>query len=36
LLQRREAGLADRIPVTRLILFEQAVADQQPEALSAL
>jgi hypothetical protein len=32
LLQRRETGLTDGIPVTRLMLFEQAVADQKPGA----
>ncbi len=35
LLQRREAGLADGFAVTRLMLFEQAVADQQPDATLA-
>ncbi len=35
LLQRRETRCPDQIPVTRFMLFEQAVADQQPEAAIA-
>jgi hypothetical protein len=35
LLQRCEAGLTDGIPVTRLMLFEQAVADQKPDTTIA-
>ena len=35
LLQRRETGLTDGFPVTRLMLFEQAVADQKPGATIA-
>jgi hypothetical protein len=35
LLQRRETRLADGFPVTRLMLFEQAVADQKPGATIA-
>ncbi len=35
LLQRREAGLADGFAVMRLMLFEQAVADQKPDTTIA-
>ena len=35
LLEGRETRLADRFPVTRLMLFEQAVADQKPGATIA-
>jgi hypothetical protein len=35
LLQRRETRLADRLSVTRLMLFEQAVAHQKPKAAFA-
>ncbi len=35
LLQRRETRCRDRIPVTRLMLFKQAVADQKPGATIA-
>ena len=34
-LQRLETRLADGFPVTRLVLFEQAVADQKPDATLA-
>ena len=35
LLQRRETRLTDRFPVTRFMLFEQAVAHQKPKAALA-
>ena len=35
LLQRRETRLADGFPVTRFMLFEQAVAHQKPKAAFA-
>ena len=35
LLQRPETRLTDGFRVTRLMLFEQAVADQQPDATLA-
>ena len=35
LLQRRETRLADGYPVTRLMLFKQAVANQKPKAAFA-
>ena len=34
LLQRRETRCPDRIPVTRLVLLQQAAANQQPDATS--
>ena len=35
LLQRRETRLTDGFSVTRLVLFEQAVAHQKPKAARA-
>jgi hypothetical protein len=35
LLKGREARFTDRVPVTRFMLFEQAVADQQIHATAA-
>jgi len=35
LLQRRETRLTDGFPVTRLVLFEQSVAYQKPDAAAA-
>jgi|TARA_B100000315_G_scaffold169024_1_gene157573 hypothetical protein len=35
LLQRRETRLTDRFPVTRFMLFEQAVAHQKRDATLA-
>jgi hypothetical protein len=35
LLKGLETRLTDRLPVTRFMLFEQAVADQKPKAARA-